>query len=33
MYVRRNPIRHDLVTKAEDWPYQGEIEHLEWHDA
>lgn len=26
-YVWRNPVRAGLVTKPEDWPYQGEI-HL-----
>jgi len=24
-YVRENPVRAGLVTKAEDWPYSGEI--------
>jgi putative transposase len=24
-YVRQNPIRKKLVTKVEDWPWQGEI--------
>jgi putative transposase len=24
-YVRENPVRADLVSSAEDWPYQGEI--------
>jgi putative transposase len=24
-YVRQNPVRHGLVSRAEDWPYQGEI--------
>jgi putative transposase len=27
-YVRENPIRAGLVTKIEDWPWQGEIESL-----
>jgi putative transposase len=31
-YVRQNPVRHGLVTKSEDWPYQGEVNVLEWHD-
>ena len=31
-YVRQNPVRHGLVTKVEDWPYQGELNRLEWHD-
>jgi REP element-mobilizing transposase RayT len=25
LYVRGNPVRAGLVTRAEDWPYQGEI--------
>lgn len=24
-YVRENPVRASLVTRAEDWPYQGEM--------
>ena len=24
-YVRQNPVRHGLVARAEDWPYQGEF--------
>jgi putative transposase len=24
-YVRENPVRAGLVTKAENWPYAGEI--------
>jgi putative transposase len=31
-YIRQNPVRHGLVTKVEDWPYQGELNRLEWHD-
>ena len=27
-YVRDNPVRHDLVANADDWPWQGEIEEL-----
>ena len=29
-YVRQNPVRHGLVQRAEDWPYQGEVFKLEW---
>jgi REP element-mobilizing transposase RayT len=29
LYVRNNPVRAGLVSRAEDWPYQGEIHHLE----
>lgn len=24
-YVLNNPVRHDLVSRVEDWPYQGEM--------
>ena len=24
-YVRQNPVRHGLVSRGEEWPYQGEI--------
>ncbi len=27
-YVRKNPVRADLVASADDWPWQGEIEEL-----
>lgn len=29
--VRNNPVRHRLVLRAEDWPYQGELSLLRWH--
>jgi len=32
-YVRSNPVRHNLVNNAADWPYQGELHPLDWHDA
>ena len=28
-YVRENPVRAGLVKVAEDWPYQGEIVHID----
>jgi REP element-mobilizing transposase RayT len=31
-YVRQNPARRHLVAHPEDWPYQGEMHVLEWHD-
>jgi len=31
-YVRKNPVRHQLVSRVEDWPYQGELNQLRWHD-
>ena len=29
-YVRHNPVRHGLVGAADDWPYQGELNILDW---
>jgi len=29
-YVRHNPVRHGLVARPEEWPYQGEIFPLDW---
>ena len=29
-YVRNNPIRHGLVAQADEWPYQGELNSLDW---
>jgi putative transposase len=29
-YVVENPVRAGLVTKPEDWPYQGEANILQW---
>ena len=31
-YVLHNPVRHRLVARTEDWPYQGELNVLDWHD-
>jgi len=31
-YVRNNPVRHGYVSRVEDWPYQGELNVLAWHD-
>ena len=28
-YVRQNPVRAGLVENADDWPYQGEIVHID----
>ncbi len=30
LYVHENPVRHNLVEKAEDWPFRGEIHELRW---
>lgn len=32
-YLWENPIKDGLVKKPEDWPYQGELNVLPWHDA
>jgi putative transposase len=29
-YVAQNPVRAGLVTRSEDWPYQGELNVLRW---
>jgi len=29
-YVRNNPVRHGLVAKPDDWPFQGELHVLHW---
>ena len=29
-YVRENPVRANLVSKWEDWPYRGEPQRLEY---
>jgi putative transposase len=29
-YVRRNPVRAELVASPDDWPYQGEMNVLRW---
>ena len=31
-YVRLNPVRHGLVKDNDEWPYQGEMHILDWHD-
>ena len=31
-YVRNNPVRHGLVQAADDWPFQGRLNDLAWHD-
>ena len=27
-----NPVRKGLVSKAEDWPYQGVLNVFTWHE-
>ncbi len=29
-YVWQNPVRAGLVDRAEDWPYQGEVQRFAW---
>ena len=29
-YVRFNPVRHKLVERSEDWPFQGILHELRW---
>src|SRR5437867_7968921 len=29
-YVVQNPVRAGLVTRADEWPYQGELNVLRW---
>jgi putative transposase len=31
-YVRRNPLRAGLCRTLENWPFQGEMNVLMWHD-
>ncbi len=31
-YVRNNPVRKGLIANADGWPYQGELNVLEWHE-
>ena len=32
LYLWENPIKDGLVKKPEDWPYQGELNMLTWHE-
>jgi putative transposase len=32
LYLWENPIKAGMVKRPEDWPYQGEINVLEWHE-
>jgi REP element-mobilizing transposase RayT len=31
-YVQNNPVRAGLVTNSSEWPYQGELNVLFWHN-
>jgi putative transposase len=31
-YVQQNPVRAGLVDSFDEWPYQGELNILRWHD-
>lgn len=32
LYVRDNPVRHNLVDRWEDWPFRGQVNRLDWHN-
>jgi REP element-mobilizing transposase RayT len=31
-YIRNNPVRHGLVARPEEWPFQGEPTRLQFRD-
>lgn len=31
-YVRENPVRGKLVAKSEEWPFQGRVHEIRWHE-
>lgn len=33
LYLWENPAKQKIVSRPEDWPYQGELNVLPWHDA
>ena len=32
LYLWENPIKSGMVKRPEDWPYQGEMNVLQWHE-
>ena len=30
LYVQENPLRKNLVTRIEDWPYKGRVHDIRW---
>jgi putative transposase len=30
LYVKHNPVRHELVEEPDQWPYQGEVYPVYW---
>ena len=32
LYIVENPVKPGLVARWEDWPYQGELNVLQWHE-
>ena len=32
LYVRNNAVRHGLVNDPDEWPFQGKLNDLWWHD-
>ena len=33
LYLWENPIKNGLIKTPEDWPFQGELNLLHWHEA
>src|SRR4030095_8736862 len=33
LYIWENPIKAGLVKTPEEWPFQGELNPLPWHEA
>ena len=33
LYLWENPIKEGLVSRPEDWPFQGEVNVLRWHEG
>jgi REP element-mobilizing transposase RayT len=33
LYLWENPIKENLVQKPEEWPFQGEMNVIPWHEA
>ena len=33
IYLWENPAKKDIVANPEDWPFQGEMNVLPWHDS
>jgi putative transposase len=33
LYLWENPIKDGIVTRPEEWPHQGEMNVLPWHEG